>query len=96
MGALRDVVVNHLMQLVAAVAMEPPSGRGPDAMKQAQVALFRSVREADPAHHVRGQYDGYRNVDGVAADSTTESFVALRLDIDNWRWSGVPFYIRAG
>jgi glucose-6-phosphate 1-dehydrogenase len=95
-GALRDVVVNHLMQLVAAVAMEPPSGRGPDAMKQAQVALFRSVREADPAHYVRGQYDGYRNVDGVAADSTTESFVALRLDIDNWRWSGVPFYIRAG
>ena len=59
-GALRDVVVNHLMQLVAAVAMEPPSGRGPDAMKQAQVALFRSIRAADPAHYVRGQYDGYR------------------------------------
>ena len=65
-------------------------------MKQAQVALFRSIREADPAHYVRGQYDGYRTVDGVAADSTTESFVALRLDIDNWRWPGVPFYIRAG
>ena len=95
-GALRDVVVNHLMQLVAAAAMEPPSGRGPAAMKEAQVALFRSVREADPAHYVRGQYDGYRDVDGVADDSTTESFVALRLDIDNWRWSGVPFYIRAG
>jgi glucose-6-phosphate 1-dehydrogenase len=60
------------------------------------VALFRSIREADPAHYVRGQYDGYRDVDGVADDSTTESFVALRLDIDNWRWSGVPFYIRAG
>jgi glucose-6-phosphate 1-dehydrogenase len=95
-GALRDVVVNHLMQLVAAAAMEPPSGRGPDALKEAQVALFRSIREADPAHYVRGQYVGYRDVDGVADDSTTESFVALRLDIDNWRWSGVPFYIRAG
>jgi glucose-6-phosphate 1-dehydrogenase len=95
-GALRDVVVNHLMQLVAAAAMEPPSGRGPEALKEAQVALFRSVRDADPSHYVRGQYDGYRDVDGVAEDSTTESFVALRLDIDNWRWSGVPFYIRAG
>ena len=95
-GALRDVVVNHLMQLVAAAAMEPPSGRGPDALKEAQVALFRSIRDADPAHYVRGQYEGYREVDGVAEDSTTESFVALRLDIDNWRWSGVPFYIRAG
>ena len=95
-GALRDVVVNHLMQLLAATAMEPTSGRGPDAMKEAQVALFRSVRDADPAEYVRGQYDGYREVEGVAADSSTETFVALRLDIDNGRWSGVPFYIRAG
>ncbi|GAA4360558.1 glucose-6-phosphate dehydrogenase [Angustibacter luteus] len=95
-GALRDVVVNHLMQVVAAAAMEPPGGRNPDALKDAQVALFRAVADADPAHYVRGQYDGYKDVDGVAADSTTETFVALRLEIENWRWSGVPFYIRTG
>jgi glucose-6-phosphate 1-dehydrogenase len=60
------------------------------------VALFRSVAEADPAHYVRGQHDGYLDVDGVAPGSTTETFAALRLDIDNWRWSGVPFFIRSG
>jgi glucose-6-phosphate 1-dehydrogenase len=60
------------------------------------VALFRSVREADPARYVRGQYDGYLDIDGVAPGSTTETFAALRLDIENWRWSGVPFFIRAG
>ena len=95
-GALRDVVVNHLMQVVAATAMEPPSGGDPETLKDGMVALFRSVAEADPAHYVRGQYDGYLEVDGVAADSTTETYAALRLDIDNWRWSGVPFFIRAG
>ena len=95
-GALRDVVVNHLMQVVAAAAIEPPASIGPDAIRNAQVALLRSVRAADPANYVRGQYDGYTFVAGVAADSTTETFTALRLDIDNWRWSGVPFFIRAG
>jgi glucose-6-phosphate 1-dehydrogenase len=95
-GALRDVVVNHLMQVVAAAAMEPPSGRDPQTIKDAQVALFRAVGEADPANYVRGQYDGYRGIPGVAADSTTETYAALRLDIDNWRWSGVPFFIRTG
>ena len=95
-GALRDVVVNHLMQVVAAAAMEAPSGHGPEALRDAQVALFRSVKDADPAHCVRGQHDGYRDVPGVAADSTTETYIALRLEIDNWRWSGVPFYIRTG
>ena len=95
-GALRDVVVNHLMQVVAAAAMEPPSGGDPQTIKDAQVALFRAVAEADPAHYVRGQYDGYLDIDGVAADSTTETYAALRLDIDNWRWSGVPFFIRTG
>ena len=95
-GALRDVVVNHLMQVVAATAMEPPSGGDPETLKDGMVALFRSVAEANPAHYVRGQYDGYLEVDGVAADSTTETYAALRLDIDNWRWSGVPFFIRAG
>ena len=58
--------------------------------------MFRAVSEADPAHYVRGQYEGYRDIDGVAADSTTETYAALRLDIDNWRWSGVPFFIRTG
>jgi glucose-6-phosphate 1-dehydrogenase len=95
-GALRDVVVNHLMQIIAAAAMEPPAGQGSQALKEAQVALFRSIREADPAHYVRGQYEGYLDIDGVASGSTTETFAALRLDIDNWRWSGVPFFIRAG
>jgi glucose-6-phosphate 1-dehydrogenase len=95
-GALRDVVVNHLMQVVAAAAMEPPSRGDPDTIKDNQVALFRSIVAADPAHYVRGQVDGYLDVDGVAADSTTETYAALRLEIENWRWSGVPFFIRTG
>jgi glucose-6-phosphate 1-dehydrogenase len=95
-GALRDVVVNHLMQVVSLCAMEAPSRGDPTTVKDAQVSLFRAVREADPAHYVRGQYDGYRSIDGVAPDSTTETYVALRLEIENWRWAGVPFFIRAG
>ena len=95
-GALRDVVVNHLMQLVSAGAMEAPAGHDPTTIKNAQVALWRSVLDADPTQSVRGQYDGYRDIDGVAADSTTETYIALRLDIENWRWSGVPFFIRTG
>ena len=95
-GALRDVVVNHLMQVVAATAMEAPSGGDPQTLKDAQTAVFRAIAAADPAHYVRGQYDGYRRIDGVAADSTTETYAALRLDIDNWRWAGVPFFIRTG
>jgi glucose-6-phosphate 1-dehydrogenase len=95
-GALRDVVVNHLMQVVAAAAMEPPAGGDADTLKDAQVAAFRAIADADPAHYVRGQYDGYLDIDGVAPDSATETYAALRLEIDNWRWSGVPFYIRTG
>ena len=95
-GALRDVVVNHLMQVVAAAAMEPPSSRDPQVLKDAQVAVFRAVEEASPQHYVRGQYDGYLDIEGVAAGSTTETYAALRLDIDTWRWSGVPFFIRTG
>ncbi len=95
-GALRDVVVNHLMQVVAAAAMEPPSRGDLATIKESQVALFRAVVEADPAHYVRGQYDGYQDIKGVAAGSTTETYAALRLDIENWRWSGVPFFIRTG
>ena len=95
-GALRDVVVNHLMQVVAAAAMEAPARGDPVTVKDAQVALFRSVVEADPAHYVRGQHDGYLAVDGVASGSTTETYAALRLEIENWRWAGVPFFIRTG
>ncbi|GAA1952674.1 glucose-6-phosphate dehydrogenase [Microbacterium deminutum] len=95
-GALRDVVVNHLLQVLAASAMEPPSAQGPEALRDAAVTLFRSVKAAEPAHYIRGQYDGYQDIDGVAEGSTTETYAALRLEIDNWRWQGVPFYIRTG
>ena len=95
-GALRDVVVNHLMQVVGMTAMEPPAGGDSKTLQDAKVSLYRAIRPADPAHYVRGQYDGYLAIDGVATDSTTETYAALRLDIDNWRWSGVPFFIRTG
>jgi glucose-6-phosphate 1-dehydrogenase len=95
-GALRDVVVNHLMQVVGAAAMEAPSRGEASTIKDAQVALFKAVVEADSANYVRGQYEGYLGVPGVAAGSTTETFAALRLQIENWRWSGVPFLIRTG
>lgn len=95
-GALRDVVVNHLMQVVAASAMEIPSRSDAATIKNAQAALFHSVEAATPEHYVRGQYDGYREIDGVDPDSTTETYAALRLEIENWRWSGVPFFIRTG
>jgi glucose-6-phosphate 1-dehydrogenase len=95
-GALRDVVVNHLMQLLAATAMEPPAGGDPDTLKDSKVAVFRAIDDADPARYVRGQYAGYQEIDGVAPGSTTETFAALRLHIENWRWAGVPFFIRTG
>jgi glucose-6-phosphate 1-dehydrogenase len=95
-GALRDVVVNHLMQVIAAAAMEPPAGGDPTTLKNSIVSVFQAMPAADPAHSVRGQYEDYREIDGVAADSTTETYAALRLEIENWRWSGVPFFIRAG
>jgi glucose-6-phosphate 1-dehydrogenase len=95
-GALRDVVVNHIMQVVAASAMEPPSSPDATTLKNAMVSVFHSMPDADPARYVRGQYDGYLEIDGVADDSTTETYAALRLEIDNWRWSGVPFFIRTG
>jgi glucose-6-phosphate 1-dehydrogenase len=95
-GALRDVVVNHLMQVVAAAAMEPPAGGDAKTLKDAMVAVFRAMPEADPAAYVRGQYESYLGIDGVAPGSGTETYAALRLEIDNWRWSGVPFFIRTG
>src|ERR1043166_3138301 len=87
-GALRDVVVNHLMQVVAAAAMEIPSRREASSIKDAEVDLFRAVVTADPAHCIRGQYDGYLDIDGVAPDSTTETYAALRLQTANLPWGG--------
>ena len=95
-GALRDVVVNHIMQVVAACAMEPPANGEANTLKNAMVSVFQAMPPADPAHYVRGQYDGYLETDGVDSDSTTETYAAMRLGIDNWRWSSVPFYIRTG
>jgi glucose-6-phosphate 1-dehydrogenase len=95
-GALQDVVVNHLMQVVAMAAMEAPAGADAGTLKDAKFAAFRSIADADPKHYVRGQYDGYLDIDGVAEGSSTETYAALRLEIDNWRWAGVPFFIRTG
>jgi glucose-6-phosphate 1-dehydrogenase len=95
-GAVRDVVVNHLMQVLAVAAMEAPAGDDAETFKDAKYAVFRSTADGDPRHYVRGQYDGYRDIDGVAKDSTTETYAAMRLEIDNWRWSGVPWFIRTG
>jgi glucose-6-phosphate 1-dehydrogenase len=95
-GALRDVVVNHLMQVVAASAMEVPSRSDADTLKNSIAALFHSVEPAKPEHYIRGQYHGYRSIDGVDPNSNTETYAALRLNIENWRWSGVPFFIRTG
>jgi glucose-6-phosphate 1-dehydrogenase len=95
-GALRDVVVNHMMQVVAASAMEVPSSGTASVLKDALVSVYRAMPAADPAHYVRGQYEGYRQIDGVDPNSTTETYAALRLEIDNWRWSGVPFFLRTG
>jgi len=95
-GALRDVVQNHLMQVLALVAMEPPVGAAADDLRDKKAEVFRSIPDADPAQYVRGQYDNYLKVPGVAKGSSTETFAALRLEIDNWRWAGVPVFIRAG
>lgn len=95
-GAIRDVVQNHLLQVIGLLAMEPPATGAPEATRDAQVAVFKAMRTLDPTSVVRGQYAGYRAEDGVAADSQVETFAALRLYIDNWRWAGVPFYIRTG
>ena len=95
-GAVRDVVVNHLMQVVAAAAMEPPAALDARTLKDAMATVFRAMPEADPSHCVRGQYEGYLDIDGVAPDSTTETYAAMQLSVNNWRWAGVPFFIRTG
>jgi glucose-6-phosphate 1-dehydrogenase len=95
-GALRDVVQNHLLQVLALIAMEAPVGPGYRALWDKKVDVFRSMAEVDPARCVRGQYTGYSNVPGVRSGSLTETYVALRLEVQNWRWASVPFFIRAG
>lgn len=95
-GALRDVVQNHLCQLVALIAMEAPVGPGVTALWDKKVDVFRAMASVEPDQCVRGQYEGYQRVAGVAPGSDTETFVSLRMGIDNWRWSGVPFFLRAG
>ncbi|HWC70558.1 MAG TPA: glucose-6-phosphate dehydrogenase, partial [Actinomycetota bacterium] len=95
-GALRDVVQNHLLQVLALLAMEPPSGLDTELMRDKKQEVFRAIPDADPSRYVRGRYDGYLDVPGVARGSTTETFAALELRVDNWRWAGVPFFLRAG
>jgi glucose-6-phosphate 1-dehydrogenase len=95
-GAIRDVVQNHLLQVIALLAMDPPVGHEPEAMQAEKLRIFRAMRPLDPKEVVRGQFRGYRDEKGVAADSQIETFAALRLHIDTWRWADVPFYIRAG
>ena len=95
-GALRDVVQNHMLQVLALIAMEAPVGPGSRALWDRKVDVFRSMPDADPDRCVLGQYEGYREIAGVKPDSRTETYVALKLGVDNWRWAGVPFYIRAG
>jgi len=95
-GAIRDVVQNHLLQVIALLTMDPPTGHTTAAMQAEKLRLFRAMRPLGPQDVVRGQFKGYRDEHGVAKDSQVETFAALRLHIDTWRWAGVPFYIRAG
>ena len=95
-GVLRDMFQNHLFQLLAMVAMEPPSSFNPDAVRNEKIKLFESIRPISLADTVRGQYTGYSETDGVTPGSQTPTFAALKLFIDNWRWKGVPFYLRSG
>jgi glucose-6-phosphate 1-dehydrogenase len=95
-GALRDVVQNHLLQVVAILAMEPPGAGSVDAQRDEKAKVLRAVRPLADGDVVRGQYQGYRIEPGVASDSDVETYAAVRLHIDSWRWEGVPFFIRAG
>lgn len=95
-GAIRDVIQNHLLQVVAHLAMEPPVGEGADALRDEKVKVFRGIRPLAASDVVRGQYSGYRAEDGVAPGSQVETFAAVRLHLDSWRWAGVPIVLRAG
>ncbi len=95
-GAIRDVVENHMLQVVGFLAMDAPTGLYCDAIRDEQVKVFRNIPPLDPKHLVRGQFNGYKTEKGVAPDSKVETFAAVRLEVHSWRWSGVPFLIRAG
>ncbi len=95
-GAIRDVVQNHLMQVTAILASEPPASNDPEAIRDKKTRIFKAMRQLTPADVVRGQFAGYRDEQGVAADSSVETFAAVRLAIDTWRWAGVPFSVRTG
>ena len=95
-GAYKDMVVTHLLQVLAFVAIEPPTALEPRAISEEKNKVFRSLLPLDPGNVVRGQYEGYRGEEGVAPHSDTETFIALKCEIDNWRWAGVPFYLRTG
>jgi glucose-6-phosphate 1-dehydrogenase len=95
-GAIRDVVQNHVFQIMALLAMEPPNHRDLDGVRDGKTQVFEAVRPLEPDDLVRGQYEGYREESGVAPDSTVETFAAMRVHIDSWRWAGVPFYLRVG
>jgi glucose-6-phosphate 1-dehydrogenase len=95
-GTLLDVVQNHMLQVLANLTMDPPTGEDHDAVRDRKAELMRAVRPLTPYNVVRGQYEGYRSVPGVAPNSKVETFIAVRLHIDSWRWAGVPIYIRAG
>ncbi len=95
-GAIRDVIQNHMLQVIAFLAMEPPTTIYVDSVRDEQVKIFRTIPPLSPANIVRGQFDGYRQEAGVSPHSDVETFAAVRLEIDSWRWAGVPFLIRAG
>jgi len=95
-GAFRDMVVTHLFQILAFVAMEPPPALEPSSISEEKNKVFRSMLPIDPHDVVRGQYNGYRTEEGVSPESETETFIALKCSIDNWRWAGVPFFLRTG
>ena len=95
-GAFRDMVVTHLFQILAFVAMEPPTALEPSSISEEKNKVFRSILPIDPGDVVRGQYNGYRGEEGVSPESETETFIALKCSIDNWRWAGVPFFLRTG
>src|SRR6266436_247767 len=95
-GAFRDMVVTHLFQVLGVLAMEPPTSLGAKVLRDEKAKVFDAMHPIDPQDVVRGQYEGYRAEKGMASDSETETFVALRAEVDNWRWAGVPFYLRTG
>jgi glucose-6-phosphate 1-dehydrogenase len=95
-GAIRDVIQNHMLQVMACVMMEPPTGSTPEPVRDAKATLLKAIRDLTPRDVVRGQFRGYRDEEGVAPDSTVETFAAVRLFVDTWRWADVPVYIRAG